>query len=56
MKNMTKILTITLILILSGTFHVQAGEVAGLNEFRSGDPALASEVNENFNVKSSIFV
>ncbi|RJP44561.1 MAG: hypothetical protein C4548_05780 [Desulfobacteraceae bacterium] len=55
MKNMTKLLTITLILILCGTFHVQAGEVAGLNEFRSGEPAMASEVNANFEaVKTAV--
>lgn len=55
MKNISKILMLTLILVLSGTFCVWAGEVTGLKTFTAGTAAKASEVNGNFNaVKTAV--
>jgi hypothetical protein len=48
MKKGTKILIISLISMLSGSISAWAGEVEGLNEFHAGEPARASEVNDNF--------
>lgn len=49
MKKISKISIISLILVLAGSICVWAGTVEGLKEFRTGDRALASEVNGNFN-------
>jgi hypothetical protein len=55
MKKVSKILIISLVLVLSGSLSVWAGEVTGLIEFKAKDPALASEVNDNFNaVKAAV--
>jgi len=55
MNTILKISMISLILVLSGSICVWAETVEGLKEFKSGDPALASEVNNNFNaVKTAV--
>jgi hypothetical protein len=55
MEKASKILIISLVLVLSGSLSVWAGEVTGLIEFKAKDPALASEVNDNFNaVKAAV--
>jgi hypothetical protein len=55
MEKASKILMITLVLILSGSIGVWAGEVEDLIEFQSGEPALASDVNGNFTaVKTAV--
>ncbi len=55
MEKSSKILIISLILVLSGSIYVWAEEVEGLIEFQAGKPAVASEVNDNFNaVKTAV--
>lgn len=55
MKNASKILIITLILVLSGSISAWADTVEGLKEFQAREPALASEVNANFTaVKAAV--
>jgi len=53
MKTSLRMVWPGLLLMASAAAH--AGEVAGLKSFTSGTPALASEVNGNFNaVKSAV--